>query len=134
MRFFRGLGGRIPPWLVLLIFFIFGAILIALPHLGKWEWDYGIAPEIGVALLTAAILGFTIDRWMKAELRTDAFLAAIGHILAPEFRAEVSRIVGYKLICERHVLLVDIELVESNVVKITSSVERTIRSRNAHWR
>src|SRR5437870_1612240 len=82
------LTGKIPPWLILLAFLTLGIALIVIPHVWRWTWDYGIIPEVGIALLVAAILGFTIDRWMKAELRTDAFLAAIGHILAPEFRAE----------------------------------------------
>src|ERR1700688_3977903 len=121
-----GLRGKIPPWLVLLGFLIAGLILIFVPHFWGIKWDYGITPEIGIAFLVAAILGFTIDRWLKAELRTDAFLAAIGHILAPEFRSEVFRIIGYKLICERHSLVVEIAPVATNIVKVTSSVERVI--------
>jgi hypothetical protein len=127
-----GLGGKIPPWLILLGFLLAGIVLISVPHFLDWRWDFGITPEIGIALLVAAILGFTIDRWLKAELRTDAFLAAIGHVLAPEFRAEVSRIVGYKLICERHISLTEIELAGDNVVKVTSSVQRTIRNKSAY--
>jgi hypothetical protein len=126
-----GLRGNIPPWLVLVGFLALGIALIFVPHFWEWKWDYGITPEIGIALLVAAILGFTVDRWLKAELRTDAFLAAIGHILAPEFRAEVSRIIGYKLICERHSLLVEIAIADANIVKITSSVERVIRNKSA---
>jgi hypothetical protein len=97
------LWGKIPPLIILLALLVMGTALIFIPHFWEWTWDYGIAPEIGVAFLVAAILGLTIDRWLKAELRTDAFLAAIGHVLAPEFRAEVSRIIGYKLVCERRV-------------------------------
>jgi hypothetical protein len=43
-----------------------------------------------------------------------------------------SRIIGYKLICERHTLLVELELVSTNVVKVTSSVERIIRNKSAY--
>lgn len=118
-------------------FFVFGIIFIVIPHLWNWSWDHGIISEIGIALLVASILGFTIDRWLKAELRTDAFLAAIGHILAPEFRAEVARIIGYRLVCEQHFSFVEIEFVEiehvrSNVLKVTSSSERTIRNKSAY--
>jgi hypothetical protein len=116
------------------IFFVLGSTLILFPHYLLWRWDYGITSEIGAAFVIAAILGFTVDRWLKAELRTDAFLAAIGHILEPEFRAEVSRIVGYKIICEGHSQWVEITLVENNVVRVTTSVERTLRNKSKdHW-
>jgi hypothetical protein len=129
-----GFSGKIPPWLILLTFLILGIVLILAPHYWEWKWDYGIIPEVGVAFLVAAILGFTIDRWMKAELRTDAFLAAIGHILAPEFRAEVSRIIGYQLICERSHLLIEIAISRSNpnVVSVTSSAERLVRNKSSY--
>jgi hypothetical protein len=126
------LGGKLPSWATLTVFLILGAALIFISHFYQWQRDYGITSEIGVAFLVAAILGFTIDRWMKAELRTDAFLAAIGHVLAPEFRAEVSRIVGYKLICEKHLLLINIEHVSNELIKVTTSTERTIRNRSAY--
>jgi hypothetical protein len=96
------LGGKLPPWLILLALLLGGLVLIVLSHVWETTWYVKIAAEIGIALLVAGILGFTIDRWLKAELRTDAFLAAIGHILPQEFRAEVSRIISYALICERH--------------------------------
>jgi hypothetical protein len=69
---------------------------------------------------------------MSAELRTDVFLASIGHVLPLEFRAEVSRIIGYKLICERHRLLIKIENIGNGVVKVISATERTIRNRSAY--
>lgn len=73
-----------------------------------------------------------VSQARKAELRTDAFLAAIGHILPPEFREEVSRIIGYKLICERHNLIIEIALAGNNTVKVTSAVERTIRNKSTY--
>jgi branched-subunit amino acid ABC-type transport system permease component len=62
------LWGKIPPGLVLGAFAFLGAVLIFVPHYWAWQWDFGIIPEVGVAFLVAAILGFTIDRWMKAAL------------------------------------------------------------------
>jgi hypothetical protein len=125
-------SGKLPPWVTLALFLALGLALIFIPHFFEWRWDYGIAPEIGVALVVASILGFTIDRWLKAEIRRDVFLASIGHVLLPEFRDEVSRIVGYALICERHLLLIKIETIGGRLVRITSHVERTIRNRSAY--
>jgi hypothetical protein len=126
------LGGKLPPWAVLTLFLILGLVLIFIPRVLDWQWDRGIVSEIGIAFLVASILGFTIDRWLKAEIRRDVFLASIGHVLLPEFRDEVSRIVGYALICERHLLLVKIESIGDGLVRITSHVERTIRNRSAY--
>jgi hypothetical protein len=126
------LWGKIPPGLVLGVFALLGVGLIVVPHYWAWQRDYGITSEIGVAFLVAAILGFTIDRWLKAELRDETFLAAIGQILEPEFRAEVSRIIGYKLICESHHLLVEIETTENGLVRVTTSLERKIRNKSAY--
>jgi hypothetical protein len=125
------LGGTL-PWAILVLFLLVGLTLIIIPRLFEWRWDYGILPEIGIALVVASILGFTIDRWMKAEIRRDVFLASIGHVLAPEFRSEVSRIVGYALICERHLLLIKLESIGGGLVRVTSHVERTIRNRSAY--
>jgi hypothetical protein len=117
---------------VLLFSLALGLALIFLPHFFGWKWDHGIVPEIGVAFLIASILGFTIERWMRAELRRDVFLAAIGHMLPPVFRAEVSRIIGYHLICEKHLLLINLEHAGDGLAKITISIERTIRNRSAY--
>jgi len=124
--------GKLPPWATLALIGVSGLILIIVSSVFEWEWDYGIANEIGIALLAASVLGFTIDRWMKAELRTDAFKAALGQVLQPEFRAEVSRIIGYRLLCERHKLIIDLEIVTQDVVKTTSSVERVIRNKSSY--
>src|SRR6516225_5870693 len=77
--------GKPPPWLVLLGILILGLLLIVVPNYLEWKGDLGIIPAIGIAFLTSSILGFTIDRWMRAELRTDAFQAALGHVLVPNF-------------------------------------------------
>jgi hypothetical protein len=126
------LWGSLPPWAILSLFALAGFGLIIVPAVLAWTWDVGIIHEVGIALLAAAILGFTIDRWMKAEIRTDTFKAALGHVMRPEFRTEVARIIGYKLICERHFLFIEIEKVDDDTVRITSAVERTIRNTSAH--
>jgi hypothetical protein len=126
------LGGKLPGWAALALFLLLGLALIFVPRVLEWQWDRGIISEIGVACLVASILGFTIDRWMRAELRKDVFLASIGHLLPSEFRAEVSRIIGYKLICERHRLLIKIENIGNGVVRVTSATERLIRNRSAY--
>lgn len=118
--------------LTLLGFLVLGLGLVFVPHYWKWTWDFGITSEIGVAFLVASILGFTIDRWLKADIAADVFKAAIGHVLPEEFRPEVARIIGYKMICERHALFVEITKAGNESVKVQTSLERTIRNRSAY--
>jgi hypothetical protein len=60
------------------------------------------------------------------------FEVAIGHVLRPEFRNEVSRITGYKFLCEQHVLLVEVHQPENHVVEVITSVERIARNITAY--
>jgi hypothetical protein len=128
------LWGKLPPWSVLAIIGLVGLlILLFIPNYWPWSWFDGVTHEIGIALIAASVLGFTIDRWLKAELRTDAFKAALGHVLQPEFRAEVSRIVGYSHICKKHLLLVDLHLDQKGgTVRVMSSIERVIENKSSY--
>jgi hypothetical protein len=123
--------GKLPRWVVLLGIFGIGVILTAISK-HFWEWASGIADDVGIALLVASVLGFTVDRWMKIDLTADAVQASLGHVLLPEFRSEVARIIGYKTICTKHTLLVHIEKVSSDVVRVTCSVERMVINRSSY--
>jgi hypothetical protein len=95
-------------------------------------WYEGIVHDLGIAFVVAAILGLTVDFALKTEIARDAFKATLGYILRPEFRDEVARITGYKFLCEHHVLLIEIKLLENNTVEVTTSIERTIRNITAY--
>src|SRR5262249_48622501 len=90
------------------------------------QWDYGVIHELGIALIVAAVLGFTIDFTLKTAIARDVFEATLGYILRPEFRNEVSRITGYTFLCERHVLVVEIKLLGNHVVEVMSTMERKL--------
>ena len=74
----------------------------------------------------------SIDFTLKSAIAEDVFRATLGHILRPEFRNEVSRITGYKFICERHVLVVEVKLLSDHVVEVTTSMERSCRNITAY--
>jgi hypothetical protein len=120
----------IPVWLLLAIAFVAGTIFLAVAP--KSGWDFGLIHEIGVAFIVASVLGLTIDFTLKTQVAEDVFKATLGHILRPEFRAEVARITSYKFLCEQHMLLVEIELLPDHIVRVTTSIERTHKNITAY--
>jgi|SRR5712664_1391087 len=123
---------KLPIWVLLLITFLLGVVVILSAAYFEIHRDFGIVHEIGVAFMVAAILGWTIDFTLKSAIAEDVFRATLGHILRPEFRNEVSRITGYKFICERHVLVVEVKLLPNHVVEVTTSIERSCRNITAY--
>jgi hypothetical protein len=123
---------RVPVWLLLAIAFVFGVVLIVVSAKYHFQWDYGVTHEVGIAFVVAAVLGGTIDFALKSAIARDVFEATLGHILRPEFRAEVSRITGYKFSCNRHVLLVELKQQPDHMVEVTSSIERMVTNITAY--
>ena len=119
--------GRLPPWAIMLSSLAIGIVLIIIPEYFGHEWYYESIRDVGVALLVASILGFTIDRWFKSELQKDAFLAAMGRVLPTAFQEEVRRIVSFNLLAEQFMLFVALEP-NGNAVKVTTLIERTIKN------
>jgi hypothetical protein len=126
--------GRIPPALWLAGMAAVGLLLMFLPtNVPQWSaHDFGISRDVGIAVLSASILGFTIDRWLKAEIVSDVFEAAIGHVLPKEFRQEIQHIISHKFICEKHAMIVDIADRGDGTVRVTTSIERTSRNISAY--
>ncbi len=108
-----------------------GLVLIVFPVWRGWTWDRGVLRDIGIAILSASILGFTIDVWLKSEIVRDVFEAALGYVFRPEFREEIRRITGYKLLCDKHLLSITLEKIPDGRVRMTTGVERRIRNISA---
>jgi hypothetical protein len=127
------ISGRIPPALWLAGIAAIGLVLIVLP--ASWPWwsvrDFGVTRDVGIAVLSASILGFTIDRWLKAEIVSNVFEAAMGYVLPKEFRQEIQNIIGYKFICESHLMIVHIKEIDDGLVKVATSIERASRNISA---
>jgi len=121
------LQGRLPRWFILGL--LAGAgILICIPVVvSPSEWGT-IPRDIGVAMLVASILGFTIDRWMKEELRTDAVKATLNAIIRPEFHSKLQRIFTYEFLCEYHYMTISIRRIIDNdeQVRVTVVTERRL--------
>jgi hypothetical protein len=81
------IGGPIPRWQILACWAVLGLALIVLPNLVLERSNpFGLISEgIGIAVLSSAILGFTIERWLRSDLSKDVFLTSIAHHLPPEY-------------------------------------------------
>ena len=93
------IGGPLPRWVILTFLASSGVVLIVWPH-----WPARLEPSnpvslisegIGIAVLSSAILAFTIENWLRADLTKDMFLTAIAHhlpsVYAGALRLELSR-------------------------------------------
>jgi hypothetical protein len=128
------ISGPFPRWGTLLLFLILGLALIVVPHVWLPESliIQQISDGIGIAILTSAILAFTIERWLRADLAKDIILAAIGYHLPAEYRAalkaELMRIAAFTVLCEQHLLKINIVPIDGTCVKVTAMIERTFRN------
>ena len=119
--------------LILAGLFVLGVVLIALAQrFPSWLWLHEIfaeiAKEIGIALVIAAALGATVDTALKIELVRDAFFAAFQYAFPPPLQGEILRIMRYRLICQKHFLLVRLEEIDKDTVRITCEVNRRIKN------
>ncbi len=119
---------KLPPWAVMGLIGLSGLGFVIVPRIYQWSWEFGVFPEIGVALIIASILEFTIHRWMSRDLAKDVFWAAIGRILHPELRSEISWICGFQFLATRSVATVNIEEEEQDLLKVTISLDRDIEN------
>jgi hypothetical protein len=109
------IAGRLPYWAILSVLAIFGLLAIIIPSIYEIRVDHGVISAIGTALVVAAILGFTIDRWMKAEIASDVFRAALGYILPKEFHDAIHNLISFSFMCEAHEMWYEITPIKAYV-------------------
>jgi hypothetical protein len=124
--------GKLPPWAVMASIGAAGLLMIAVPRYFEWAWDHDVISEIGIALLAASILGFTIERWMLTNFARDIFQAAIGYILREELREEVNWICGFSTLATKSVCIVKMTDCGDGTVEVTWSLEREIENISAN--
>jgi hypothetical protein len=106
-----------------------GLFLTFLPAISFWGHFEFQPRDIGVALMTAAVLGFTIDFWLKRTLTEDAVRATLGSILNPVFHGELRRLFGYDFLCERHFLRLEIvSIPDTDYVRVKGIAERDVKN------
>src|SRR5690349_15753353 len=63
-------------WFYLLLMALAGFLILAL----DWQFELGgTVKELGIATVAAAMLGATIDLWLKKQIVRDVFAAAFGY-------------------------------------------------------
>jgi hypothetical protein len=92
-------------WIYLFTLLIFGLVLIGLNHCilsSSNESLTFIIDSLALALMTAAILGLTVDVFLKKQIIGDVFAATMGYILAPDLRGEVKTLYELEFMCIEH--------------------------------
>lgn len=119
--------GKLPPWDVLSKMLVLGLVLVLITDFYDFKYGKDVIHDIGLALTTAAILGFTIDRWLKADIVKDVFSASMGYMLPEELRNEIHWISGFKWMSERTICHVKLDYAEGEF-KLTSMIERDVKN------
>jgi hypothetical protein len=119
---------QITVWVALAVAFVAGLICVIFSDELPYVRMQRVIEDIGIALIVASILGITIDRALKIELVRDVFNAAFQYVLPGELKQEIRKILTYRLICEQHHWLVQIESLDDAFVRVTSTLTRRIRN------
>jgi len=124
-------GGKVAQ-LVLVIILLVGVIIVALNHLvialliNGWSM---VIDGIAIAFMTAAILGLTIDRFLKKQIVKDVFEASMGYILAPDLRGEVRTLYELEFICIEHNEIITFKPAPSpDLIILHRKMERTFKN------
>lgn len=119
------LSGKLPPWAYASLALIIGFASILIST--EFDWR-GILRDTGVAFLVAGLLTFSIEWSLRNELVQDVFKAALGYVLPPELKDEVSWVIGAKFLCEKSICTFGIEHVSPGVVKLTTETQRDVKN------
>ncbi len=124
--------GYVELRIILVILLIFGLAIIGINH-GAAIWLNEsvtfIVDSIALALMTAAILGLTVDVLLKKQIIEDVFTAAMGYILAPDLREEVKILYEQEFMCiDHHQVFTFRPTSTPEFVLLNKKTERTFRN------
>ena len=89
---------------------------------------HDVVLTIGAALLTAAVLGVTVDIAVKRGLTKDAFKATFGYLLPGSLRGELEWFYSLGVICEHFALTLDLVEEEGELLTVRFHLERRFRN------
>lgn len=87
-----------------------------------------IVSELGAAMMVAALLGATIDFFLKQAITKDAVEAALGYVLPPVLREELKWIYDQKILCTQHHTRFTIRKLDDQLVMLAVRYDRTIKN------
>ena len=109
-----------PLWVTLAIFFLVGSLLILLTS--------GFLHEVGIAFLISALLGFSIDFYLRQNIARDAFEGAMGYFLPDEVKEAVRYIGGIEWFAEEFSLTVNLQKIDIGTIKCTIRTRKYLRN------
>jgi hypothetical protein len=113
---------------------------LALIFISRWfsiQWDGGFIGQVGDALVIAPIIARGIELVMTRRIAQDVFKAAFGYSMPDHFKSEISRIADQRLICTMHRMHLHVELLDGDLVRVTTRIHREITNigpHNVEWR
>jgi hypothetical protein len=116
-------------WALLLAVGVIGLVLMVISSFLLSGISELLISEIGIAFVSAAIIGATVHLWMTDALRREVVKATLTAVLPPVFHTELLRLFDYDLLAETFSMLIEITTLEgTNAVRITVSIDRIIRN------
>lgn len=104
-----------------------GALTVASPWL-DWITDRPVLKEIlfgfGLAFLTATVLALTVDMAVKRGLTADAFEGALGYLLPPLLRDELSWFYQLGVVCTRWTLVLSFDELPGDLLRTRFTLTR----------
>lgn len=125
---------RLKLWLVLSALGALGVGLLIFPSAAALpRFWHDLALAIGTALLVAALLGASVDQWLKQRLAREAFNAVFGYMLPAELKDELMWIYEQELVCESFALRLTLKRTDdADLVIVHSEWEREFRNVTTH--
>lgn len=115
---------RLVPYLIMTLVFVAGISFLVPGEV----WTIWILRDLGIALMTAAILGTTLDITVRRLWLKEVFGVAFGYLLAPEFHGQIDWIFNIKWLAIHHDQSIFVTQIDEDLVRVTSILHRTIKN------
>jgi hypothetical protein len=90
--------------------------------------DSGVFHDLGIACIIAALLGGSIDPYLRQGLTRDAFEGAMGYFLPDDIKEAVRYMGGIDWFAEEFSLTVKLEKIDNDTIKCTIRTRKYLRN------
>jgi hypothetical protein len=111
-----------------------GIAYLLLAQIYEWRWCRELFTEFSNAGIIFGALALTLEPFMRRAFARDVFRAAFGYHLPDDFKDEIARIAGHRVICTRHIMDVRIKEMDCDrdSVSVLVTVERHFTNISAY--